>query len=347
MTLRAATVAITTGHEIRRAVETLMIEHTAFTEVLTILQRRISDTFAGFTPCFELLTGPSRCGKTEVLKAIARAYPETKIGGRRQIPLLVVYITSSTTPKDLPLAVIRALGLPSPRHSMKVAELNNYMHTQLRLAAVRVILFDEASHLVDVGARIPPRAASDWFKDLQANALDVGIVLTGVPRLKRLPESNEQLRNRTHKPIQLMPYRWDVVPEQKDFAGCVMAFLNEFKSRGCTLELSWDSFARHCYALSAGQVGLLASFFIELAIQIEQPQVLTQTLCLKATKNLNLPGDRVVQPFVSEVLDDIHLMQTLSSELAIYGIALPTTTVERQLAQAKVNAARVVPHRVG
>jgi hypothetical protein len=332
---------ITTGNEIRKALETLMIEHTSFMDALKVLQPRVRDTFAGFLPCFEVLIGLSRCGKTEVLKVIARDYPEIQNGGRREIPLLVVYITSSTTPKDLPLAVIRALGLPAPRHSMKVGELNSYMLTQLRLANVRVILFDEASHLVDVGTRIPPRAASDWFKDLQANARDIGIVLTGVPRLKRLPDSNEQLRNRSRKPISLMPYRWDDESQRKSFAGCVAAFLQEFLSRGCELGMPFNTFTRHCYAVSAGQVGLLANFFTELSIQLGDQRQLTYAVCADASANLNLPGNKIVLPFVKEELTDIELMQVLVSELAVYDLVLPPNTAETELAQARVNAASI------
>lgn len=332
---------INIGNEIRKALETLIIEHTAFMDALKVLQRRVRDTFDGFLPCFEVLIGLSRCGKTEVLKAIARDYPEIQVGGRRQIPLLVVYITSGTTPKDLPLAVIKALGLPAPRHSMKVGELNNYMLTQLRLANVQVILFDEASHLVDVGTRIPPRAASDWFKDLQANAKDIGIVLIGVPRLKRLPDSNEQLRNRSRRPITLMPYRWDDESQRKSFAGCVAAFLQEFLCRGCELGMPFNTFTHHCYAVSAGQVGLLANFFTELAIQLGDQRQLTCTLCADATANLNLPGNKMVRPFATDELSDIELMQVLVSELAIYDLILPSTSAEVELAQARVNAASV------
>ncbi len=40
------------------------------------------------------------------------------------------------------------------------------MIDQLRLAKTRVLIFEEASHLVEPGARGPPRAAGDWFKSV-------------------------------------------------------------------------------------------------------------------------------------------------------------------------------------
>ena len=328
---------VRTGDSIRKALDTLLINHSSFASALGSLQRRVQDTLAGFPPCFEVVIGFSRCGKTELLKLIAQDYPERSENGRRYVPVLVVYITSSTTPKDLPLAVIRALRLPPPRHSMKVGELNDYMHTQIRLARVHVILFDEASHLVEVGTKIPPRAASDWFKDVQANAKDLGIVLTGVPRLRRLPDSNEQLRNRTRKPIKLMPYRWDDREQRNSFCACANAFLSEFLSRGCELGMPFNTFVRHCYAASAGQVGLLANFFSELAMLVDVPCLLTVEICADAAANLNLPGNKTVLPFGSDELDDISLMQVLVSEYAIYDLVLPPISVEAELAHGRVH----------
>lgn len=331
-------VGLEVGSAIRLSIETLIIEHTAFTDALALLRRRVKDTFAGFAPCFEILSGFSRCGKTEILKVLARDFPESSSNGRRLVPLLVVYVTSSTTPKDLPLAVIRALGLPTPKHSMKVGELNSYMHTQLRLAGVQVILFDEASHLVDVGTRIPPRAASDWFKDLQATSKTIGIVLTGVPRLRRLADSNEQLRNRMRRPITLMPYRWDDASQRQAFAGCVVAFLNEFRDRSCEPAMPINSFVRHCYAASAGQIGLLANFFLELAMLIDLPRQLDFDICSDAAASINLPGNKTVLPFASDTLEDGQLMQVLASEYAVYELVLPPITVEAELANGKLMA---------
>ena len=44
------------------------------------------------------------------------------------------------------------------------------MFEQLQLAGTRVTLFEEASHLVESSASVPPRASGDWFKVL-ADAL--------------------------------------------------------------------------------------------------------------------------------------------------------------------------------
>lgn len=328
--------------EVRKSLEVLMIEHTFYASALSNLYVRVEDTLDGMLPCFEMLIGPSRCGKTEILRAIARSYPETSSQGRRQVPVLIVYVTSGTTPKDLPTAVIQALGIPVPRGSIRAAELNNLMIRQLQLAGVRVILFDEASHLVDIGTRIPARAASDWFKDLVANLKDVGIVLSGLPRLKRLLESNEQLRNRARKPIPLMPYRWDNAEQRKSFAGCVIAFLEIFKKHGCKLEMPVNHFVRHCYAASAGHIGLLANFYLVLAEHIDNSILISLEICALASAKLNLPGSGAIQPFLTETLEDMDLLQILVSELDRYNLILEKDSAEIEIAEVKARVSRRV-----
>ena len=330
------------GGEIRIALKSLMIGHTAYSNVLQTLRRRVQETFDKFPPCFEMLIAPSRCGKTELLKVIANEFPPVNEVGRRQIPLLSVEISSGMGPKDLPTAVIRALGLPVPKGSNRAGELNTFMFHQLALAKVKVILFDEASHLVDVGTKIPPRAASDWFKAFQVSPNEIGVVMTGVPRLTRLLNFNEQLRNRSHKPLNLMPYRYDDREERKAFAGCVSAFLSEFRNRGCALGQPFDEFVRHAYAASAGHIGLLSRFFMEVATVIDAPCEITHAICAKACLELNLPGDGAVRPFTQSRLSDIDLMHILASELDRYDLMLAPFSVVSELAQVRVAENRSV-----
>ncbi len=333
-----------TGKLIRKEVEALIIEHTAFTSALTIIRGEISDTFEGFNPCFLLIIGTSRCGKTELLRSIANEYPESRENNRRCIPVLLVEIDSATAPRDLPKSVLEALGIPIPRETLTAGALKKMMFTQLSLARVRVILFDEASHLVDEGSKIMPRAAADWFKALQRNTKDegnFGIVMSGVPRLMRLIDCNTQFRNRTRKPIRFLPYRWDQVDSRKDFAGCISAFLDIFTKHGCMLEIPINEFLRHSYAASAGQVGLLTNLFVAISRRVDKPCLITRELCLASTEDLNLPGSGLVIPFSTESVSDTDLMHVLVSELDKHDFVLPPSSAEVELAYAKLdNSAR-------
>lgn len=310
------------GELIRENVQATIFDHLIFTDVLKQIDRCVQDTLRGFNPCFEMLIGPSRCGKSEVLEAIARKYPPQSENGRRSIPVLLVDVPSGGGAKALDKAVIRATGVPVPESMKNEDSLKQFMLKQLRLANVRVIIFDEANHLVERGARIVSAAASDWFKVLYKNAANVGIVLAGVPRLARLIEDNPQLRNRVGKPILFSPYRYDDQHHRKAFANCVAAYISEFEEHGCTFAMPFDNMVRHCYVTTAGQVGLLAAFFAALAKITPAPCEITRELCKEASMSRNLPGSGKVKPFRHDKIYDHQLMEVLSSELVEYDMIL-------------------------
>lgn len=85
-----------------------------FVEHLTALKRRIDDALAGFAPKTVPIPGPSRVGKSSLIAKLTRDYPETRIDGRRHVPLLVVEVPPSATAKLLPKSVLRALGIQVP-----------------------------------------------------------------------------------------------------------------------------------------------------------------------------------------------------------------------------------------
>lgn len=304
----------TTKRIIQKEISSLIFDHDAYIETLDQLRERLDDTMNGCDPCFEMLIGPSRSGKTKILAAIARDYPPTRTNGVLQIPILFVGVPSGGGTKGLTEAVIEALGLQfNPSASPRA--LWGQMIRQLKLAKVQVILFDEASHLVEKGSRIVVEAASDWFKELQKDVDNIGIVMSGLPRLKRLIK-NGQLRNRMHAPLILAPYRFDVKRQRNTFASCVHGFWEVFESRGYLLTVPFNDMVRQCYILSAGLVGLLERFFVSLANSAPEPSEITMEVCANACQRLNLPGAGHIAPFTENEVTDAQLMGILSDELA-------------------------------
>ena len=190
--------------ELRRLIESCELQHPMFKEQFEFLSQRIEDALGGFSSRIEWVVGPSRVGKSMLINALSRKYPETKVNGQRHVPVLAVKILSDVSPKLLPIFVLTALGVSLTR-GQSTGAIFNRMLEQLRLAGTRVILFEEASHLVESGARVPVRGAGDWCKSL-ADSTNMTLLLFGVPRLERLLDSNEQLRLRASARREFRPY---------------------------------------------------------------------------------------------------------------------------------------------
>ena len=195
---------MTSEPQLLRAVEQCEIPHLFFRQHFEPLKQRIENALAGRASRIERVVGPSRAGKSMLINSLKRAFPESNVDGRRFVPLLVVPLPSAVSSLELPSSVIDALGLPVQRNVTAPAQ-GRRMLKQLELARTRVMLFEEASHIVEANSRMPARAAGDWFKAL-ADSLDATLVFFGVPRLEQLFKQNEQLRLRASATRALLPY---------------------------------------------------------------------------------------------------------------------------------------------
>jgi hypothetical protein len=304
--------------ELRRNIETCELPHPAFLEHHKALQRRIEDALAGYAPRLDWVVGPSRVGKSMLLNALARDYPATKVDGGRRVPVLTVPISPSISPMLLPMSVLTALGVPLPQRGITSGIMFNRMADQLKLARTQVLLFEEASHLVEPGARLPPRAAGDWFKSV-LETLDMTVILFGVPRLERLFASNEQLRLRASARREFRPYNFQSIDEQRAFASCVRTYSGLFSQSGWPIEVPHDVLVRHCYLLCGGLVGVLSRFMQELACQMayEAPRGLTFADCAATVQLIEGAGHPHCPPFFQETVSAIELNQAHAHVLEI------------------------------
>lgn len=277
--------------ELRRQIEGCELQHPAFMDIFNALKSRIEDARDGHSARIECVVGPSRVGKTMLIHTLWRGNPETKLNGIRQVPVLVVPIQPNISPVLLPTSVLAALGVPlSPRGST-TGILFNRMIEQLRLTQTKALIFEEASHLVELGAKVPPRAAGDWFKSL-SDTLNITMILFGVPRLERLFQSNEQLRLRASARKEFRPYDFRIPSEQMEFASCVRTYAEMFREAGWPIDLKLDTLVPQCYLLSGGLIGVLSRFMQELASQMvyEQPRSLTLEDCHAAASAIEAAG---------------------------------------------------------
>lgn len=306
------------GTALRRALQDFELPHPKFQGLAGRLDKCNTDANAGFEPRIEYVIGPSRVGKTALIKRLQRLNPENRDGTRRRVPVLFAKVMPGISWMMLPHGVIKALGVPPPRASAKSGEVTTFLQNQLRNAGTRTIFFEEASHLVDVGSRVPPRASGDWFKDLSEQN-ELTLLMFGVPRLRRLFQSNEQLDERASAPLEFRPYDSRAMSELHAFAGCVKSYAKHFESSGFPFAVPMNDLIGQCYLLTGGLVGILSKFMRELAaaMEYEAPRMVSWADCLAAATVIGSSGHPDWPPFAGTDATPIalaaahaHVMET-------------------------------------
>jgi len=279
-----------TAQQLRKDIEACELPHPFFVEHLSALEQRINDALAGFAPKIERVPGPSGVGKSSIVTTLARKYPESRLEGRRYIPVLIVRVPQSATAKLLPKSVLAALGITVAARTT-AGTMSDLMLTQLRLAGTRVIIFDEISHLVDEGSRVPPRAASDWLKAL-SDKLDMTLILLGIPRLERLFSANEQLRRRARPARYFRPYDPSDGRQMAAYTSCVASYAALFAAAGYPISVHPRILTEQSFLLTGGLIGVLADFVRELArlLTNDAPRPVTYLDCVRALEEVSHAG---------------------------------------------------------
>lgn len=320
-----------TAKELRQRIEQCELPHPAFQLHIDSIRQIVMDALDGFAPRIAWSVGPSRAGKTMMLEAVRREHPavqeevlvKDRLVLQRHVPLLYISLPSSITPKLLPAVVLMSLGVPVPSRGVSTSAMFTRMSEQLRMAGTKVIFVNEASHLVEDGSRMLPRAAADWFKDV-SDLLGITVVLSGLPRLERLFQSNEQLRLRANARLELRPYRPDEPAELRAFAVCVKTYADMFADAGWPIDVALPVLTKHCYLLSGGLVGVLSVFMQNLAVSCAgQPhRTLSFDDCARTAASMEIAGNPDCPPFMAEDVAPVELQQAYAHVMNVAGLSV-------------------------
>lgn len=286
------------GTALRRALQDFEIPHQKFAAMAERLESRIADAEAGYDPTIDLVLGPSRVGKSALIRHLQRRHSGTPDPKGRRFPVLFATVTPGVSWTALPRILVDALKVPPPR--MKTLELTGWLGGRLEAAGTHTIVFEEASHLVDVGSRVPPRAAGDWFKTL-SESNGISLLMFGVPRLTKLFGSNEQLDERAFSALEFRPYDSEIQADLKAFAGCVNSYRERFAKAGFQFWGTEDGWLTgQLYLLTGGLIGSLSKFMKQLAkaLEFETPRMVVLADYAAATAIVKSSGHPDHQPFV-------------------------------------------------
>lgn len=148
-----------------------------------------------------MLVGESGVGKSTLLAKYAAEHPPIEHEEFTEVPVLYVALGPSPTPKTLAHTLLRVLGDPKWSTGREV-ELTARLVFLIKQCHVQLVIIDEANHLIDKGGEKTLHTAADWIKRL-VDATRVSFVLAGVPRITRLLDTNDQLRERFREVVEI------------------------------------------------------------------------------------------------------------------------------------------------
>jgi len=174
-----------------------------------------------------VIFGDSGVGKSKLLEVFAGKYPRQELADRAVIPVLRAKMRSLPTAKRIVVDLLTAMGSPFATKG-KDEEPMVQLKKLCTACGVQLVLFDEVSHLVDRGREKTHYKHGDALKEV-VDELGIPFVLTGIPRLTKLFDVNEQLRGRFSRRRTIKPFSIVGKERLQEFRSVVHSFQAKLK----------------------------------------------------------------------------------------------------------------------
>lgn len=200
-------------HKVARSVRRAFIQFDHVKRAHAMLQELVDADYRQYEPDIVFIVGESGTGKTWLINRFLANYPREDRVDHTVVPVLVVSVPPKCTLKTLPGAMLQALG--SPLWNVGSEEQRSHqLETLIKKCEVKLIILNEANHLVDRGREKSHYLLGDWIKHMSEKT-GVPFVLAGIPRVKVLLSVNEQLADRVRRLIVVEPFGVDERCENK------------------------------------------------------------------------------------------------------------------------------------
>lgn len=237
-------------HKAARAVRRAFIQFDHVKRVHAVLRDLVEANYQHCEPDIVFLVGESGTGKTWLIKRFVADYPREDRGDHTVVPVLVVNVPPKCTLKTLPGAMLQALG--SPLWNVGGEEQRSHqLETLLKKCEVKLVVLNEANHLVDRGREKSHYLLGDWIKQMSEKT-SVPFVLAGIPRVKVLLSVNEQLADRVRRVIEVEPFGVDERCQNK-MSTALSAFRQMLGDLSC-IPLAEEENARRFAFATAGRL---------------------------------------------------------------------------------------------
>lgn len=236
-----------------------------------------------------VIVGESGVGKSTLLEWYSMKHPVIEHDELTEVPVLYVPLGQSPTPKIMANTLLRALGDPK-WHVGKEVELTARLVFLIRQCRVRVVIIDEANHLIDRGGEKTLHTAADWLKRL-VDATRISFVLAGIPRTTRLLQTNDQLRGRFREVIEIDRFSVANTSAEREFRSVLKVFKGYLRDLP-SIDISGTAITRLFAFATDGRLRDIRRLMVravELAYESSSPS-LTDTVLAEAFRTAIYPG---------------------------------------------------------
>lgn len=238
----------------RDLVARIRIPHPTYELAMTEISRAyrsVGDT--DFPLCLQIL-GPSRAGKTCVVKDFIKSVPPVRTTEGAVMPVVYARIPPKGTTMALMENILRALGDPYWYRGSESNKLARVI-AQLEQCECKMLVLDEFQHLCDKGQNLALRRTTDNLKAL-VEPNKWALIASGLSDSRRVIDFDTQLSGRFDAEVEIPRFDWMDTSLNEQFRGVIASFeasLMPFEFPAFTDE----QMALRLYLATGGLMGLL------------------------------------------------------------------------------------------
>ncbi|WP_396642904.1 TniB family NTP-binding protein [Methylomonas sp. 2B] len=275
----------------------LIIKHPGFNQAYQALrnaylfnqQTRLSKNY--------WLVGPAGTGKTTLKDMLVKEFPAVDRGDRLTIPVLAIDIPALPTIKNLAEEILVHLGDPLFHRGSAIDKTTRILHL-IKACDVKLIVFDEMQHFIDRGHKRAPAEVADWLKTLIDKA-QISTVIMGLERTQIILDSNEQLRRRFSRRIDLKPFDLECATSRSHFLG-VIKKIDATLGLPTPLDLQQEGIARQLHFATNGIMDYMIKLMLgayQIAVNLELPGIDRNCLQAAFSESIWVEGVGKLNPF--------------------------------------------------
>lgn len=280
-----------------RFTENIVIESPQFKVIMDKISECHQRSKYTTEPRCLFITGGTGYGKTTIGKHYSKSYPKAVNDEGTTIPVLRSSLPSPASIKSMASWLLKDLGDPLPDKGT-TSQITMRLCGLIGKCGVELIILDEFQHMIDRDTENVLTSSADWLKQV-LNETGVPMVLMGMPWAARILEGNDQLKRRFAAKIDLKPFGWSSLKEQKEFVRFLIVLEKALPILKPSNLYSGDmSFSLFCASRGViSNIKKLVSKAAEKAFEMGMESITMELLSLAYDEELALDNPKSVNPF--------------------------------------------------